>query len=256
MLNENGLISESRTKRLLKQVLACSIVIATVTVCFYSGSFAYEVIPFRNGGSIEGIVEFAGASVPADPILTLSSEVEFCGQSLPARKFLIKNRKIQNVIVQIVGIKAGKKLPAGPVTVTTLKCEFMPHVSIGFKGTKIIMRTDDPVFHAFDVHASIGGKELYHVGLPEKGSTVTKTLTKEGILNLSCYAHPWQHAYVAIFDHPYAVATDEKGRFVINDIPPGSYLVEAWHEELGIKQISEVNVEGGKKSTIMFEYGK
>ena len=255
MKSENILVDNTTVKlRLAARLLPYSM--AALIACFASGSLAYEVVPFRNGGSIEGVVEFIGAKVPDDPILTLTSETKYCGQSLPARKYLIKDRKIKNVVVRIVGIKAGKALPAKPVTVTTLKCEFVPHVAVGFKGNKIIMRTDDPVFHTFDVHASIGGKEIYHVGLPEKGSAVAKTLSKEGILNLSCYAHPWQHAYVAIFDHPYAAITDEKGGFVINDIPPGTYSVEAWHEELGTKQVSEVKVESGKTSMIKFEYGR
>jgi hypothetical protein len=217
-------------------------------------SFAYETIPFKNGGSIEGVARYAGAIVPEDPLMTLTSEATYCGKSLPAKKYLIKDRKIQNVVVSLVGIKTGKAIPDEPVTVTSLKCDFVPHVTVGYKGKKIIMKTEDPVFHTFDVHASIGGKELYHVALPEKGSSVTKTLQKAGLLELTCYAHPWQHAYVSIFDHPYAVVTDEEGRFVIKDIPPGTYTVEAWHESLGLKNISEVKVESAKITTIKLEY--
>jgi hypothetical protein len=248
MSYENNLLKKAIVKLCLMWVLLCSI--AAIFLCCNSVSLAYDVIPFRNGGSIEGVVEFTGAKVPDDPILPLSSETKYCGQSLPARKYLIKNRKIENVVIHMVGIKAGKAIPADPVTVTIPKCEFVPHVAVGFKGNKIIMKTDDPVFHTFDIHASIGGKELYHVGLPEKGSAVTKTLSREGVLNLSCYAHPWQHAYVSVFDQPYAAVTDDEGRFIINDIPPGTYSVEAWHEELGTKQILEVKVESGKMSII------
>ncbi len=219
-----------------------------------SVSLAYEMIPFKNGGSIEGVVKYTGATVPQDPLLTVSSDTAYCGKTLPAKKFLIKDRKIQNVIISIVGIKAGKAIPGEPVMVTSLKCDFTPHVTVGYKGKKIVMKTEDPVFHTFDVHASIGRKEFYHVALPEKGSSVTKTLPKAGILELSCYAHPWQHAYVSIFDHPYAVVTDEKGRFVIKDIPPGTYTVEAWHEALGTKKIPEVKVESAKTTTIKLEY--
>jgi hypothetical protein len=223
--------------------------------CFTAASFAYETISFKNGGNIEGVVEYAGATVPMDPVFTLSSDTEYCGQTMPSKNYLIKNGKIQNVIVYIVGIKAGKAIPGDPLTLTSLKCEFVPHVAVGFKGNKIIMKTEDPVFHTFDVHAFVGGKELYHIALPEKGSSATKTLSKAGLLKLSCYVHPWQHAYVSIFDHPYAAVTDDKGRFVINDILPGTYSVEAWHEELGIKQILKVKVESGKTSIIKFEYG-
>jgi hypothetical protein len=239
-------------KRMRKAIFFFSLL--ALFFCFIAASFAYESIPFKNGGSIEGGVEYTGATVPADPMLSLSSETEYCGQSMPARKYLIKNGKIQNVIVYIVDIKSGKALPGEPVNVTSLKCEFLPHVSVGFKGKKIIMKTEDPVFHIFDVHASICGKEVYHVALPEKGSSVTKTLAQAGLLKLSCYVHPWQHAYVYIFNHPYAVITDEMGKFIIKDIPSGTYSVEAWHEALGIRKISNVKIESGKTSIIKLEY--
>lgn len=229
-------------------------ILTALLFSFASAAFAYETILFRNGGSIEGVVEFSGTTAPEDPMVTLSSETEYCGQKLPAEKYLIKKRKIKNVVVYLVGIKAGKALPGEPVAVTSLKCEFVPHVSVGFKGKKIVMKTEDPVFHTFDVHASIGGKEFYHVALPEKGSSATKTLPKTGLLELSCYVHPWQHAYVYVFDHPYAMVTDEKGEFTIKDIPPGTYMLEAWHEALGTKSLSGVTVESGRTSTIKLEY--
>jgi hypothetical protein len=225
-------------------------------LCLVTASLAYEAIPFRNGGSIEGIVEFAGAKIPQDPVLTLSSEQKYCGDTLPAKKYVITERKIKNVVVYLVGIKTGKAVPNAPVIVTNRKCEFVPHVAVGFKGGEFIMKSDDPIFHIFDVHEFIGEKELYHVPLSEKSSSAAKTLSKEGILKLSCYVHPWQRGYVSIFDHPYATVTDEGGKFVINDIPPGTYAIEAWHEELGIKQISAVKVETGKMSAIKFTYGK
>lgn len=225
--------------------------------CHFSpASFAYESVPFKNGGSIEGVVEFAGGTIPADPMLTLSSETEYCGTSLPAQKYLITNGKIKNVVVYIKEIKAGKPVPSEPVNVTNQKCTFTPHVVVGFKGKKIKMKTDDPVFHTFDVHASLSGKELFHIGLHEKGSAVTKALAKPGLLELSCYVHPWQHAYLYVFDHPYATVTDASGKFVIKDIPPGTYTIEAWHEALGTETIADVNVESGKTVTIRLKYTK
>jgi len=222
--------------------------------CFISVSFAHETIPFKNGGSIVGTVEFVGSIVPADPRFTLTSETKYCGNSLPAEEYLIKDRRVENVVVSLVGIKAGKAGPGETVTVTNRKCGFVPHVAVGFKGASIIMKTDDPVLHTFDVHALLSGKELFHFSLHEQGSSVTKKITTAGLMALSDYVHPWQRAYVYIFDHPYAAITDEKGRFAINDIPPGNYTIEAWHEALGTKKITNIKVESGKTSTIKFEY--
>lgn len=230
---------------------------ATLALVYYNTvSFAYENIPFKNGGSIRGRVEFTGAHIPTDPILTLTTETAYCGKSLPAKKYLIKNRKIENVVVYLVGIKAGKTIPEVPVVVTNLKCELLPHVAVGFNGKKLVMKSNDPVFHTFDVHASLNGKERYHFALHEKGSAVTKKLPNTGILEISDYAHPWEHAYVYIFDQPYATITGENGEFVINDIPPGTYTIEAWHEELGTRKITDVQVESAKTTSVKLEYGE
>jgi hypothetical protein len=110
------------------------------------------------------------------------------------------------------------------------------------------------MLHTFDIHASIDGKHLYSVSLHEQGSTVTKTLTKSGLLELSCYAHPWQHAYIYFLNHPYAAVTNEKGEFVIKDIPPGSYTVGAWHEALGKLRQKNVKINSGETSRIKLEY--
>ncbi len=221
---------------------------------FISASFAYQTIDVKNGGTIEGIVEYAGPTIPRDPSLTLTSETAYCGQILPARKYLIRDRKIQNVIVYLTGVTTGKPLPRETVTITNRKCEFVPHVTVGFKGNAISMKTDDPVLHTFDVHASVSGRELYHLTLHQQGSSVKKKLPPSGLLELSCYIHPWQHAYIDVFDHPYATVTDEEGRFVIRDVPPGVYTVETWHEALGAQRREGVKVESGGTSVVQLKY--
>lgn len=217
-------------------------------------SFAYETIDVKNGGSIEGVVEFTGATVPKDPILTLSSEVQYCGKTLAAEKYLIKNKMIENVVVYLADIKSGKAIPGEPLTLTNIKCLFSPHVAVGFKGGKLIQKNDDPIFH--NIHTYLNGKTMFNIGLPEKGSSVTKPLPRDGLMEVTCDSHPWMHGYIQILDHPYGVVTNAKGEFSIKDIPAGTYTVEAWHEALGKVKMATVKVESGKASKIKLEYKK
>lgn len=232
----------------------CLLVGIVAFFCIPFVSSAYEVIDVKNGGSIEGVVEFAGGSIPQDKMQKLSSEQKYCGSQLPEEKYLIKDKKIQNVVVYIEDIKAGKAVPAEAVTLTNLKCAFVPHVAVGFKGSKFIEKNDDPIFH--NIHTYIGGKTMYNIGLPEKGSSVTKPLNKTGVIEVTCDSHPWMHGYLYVSDSPYAAVTNAKGEFSLKDIPPGTYTVEAWHEALGKVKIASVKVEGGKTSKIKVEYKK
>jgi hypothetical protein len=219
-----------------------------------SVSFAYETIDVKNGGSIEGVAEYAGATVPKDPMMTLSSETKYCGKSLAAEKYLIKDRKIENVVVYLVDVKSGKAIPATPITLTNIKCLFAPHVAVGFKGGKIIQKNDDPIFH--NIHTYVNGKTAFNIGLPEKGSSVTKPLLRDGLMEVTCDSHPWMHGFVQILDHPYGAVTNAKGEFSIKDIPAGTYTVEAWHEALGKVKVGSVKVESGKASKIKVEFKK
>jgi len=218
-------------------------------------SFAYEAIPFRNGGHIEGVVEFAGNVVPKDKTFTISSDVKYCGKEHRTEKYLInEERGIKNVVVYLKEIKAGKAVPEETVTVIDSQCSFMPHVSIGFKGNKFILKNEDPVLHTGHIYSHIRGKTMFNVALPGKDSTITKTLTKTGLMELNCDCHPWMESFVYVFDHPYVAITDEDGKFVIKDIPPGVYSVEAWHESLGTMNVSNVTVQSEKTSTIKLKY--
>jgi hypothetical protein len=228
--------------------------VLAVVFSFSAIAVAYETIDVKNGGSIEGAVEFAGAAVPKDPMMTLSSETKYCGKSLAAEKYMIKDRKIENVAVYLVDVKSGKTIPAAPITLTNIKCAFSPHVAVGFKGGKIIQKNDDPIFH--NIHTYINGKTAFNIGLPEKGSSVTKPLLRDGLMEVTCDSHPWMHGFVQILDHPYGVVTNAKGEFTIKDIPAGTYTVEAWHEALGKVKMAGVKVESGKASKIKIEYKK
>jgi hypothetical protein len=48
-----------------------------------------------------------------------------------------------------------------------------------------------------------------------------------------CDVHAWMRAYVAAIEHPYFAVTGATGRFSLADLPPGTYTLEAWHEQLG-----------------------
>ncbi len=217
-------------------------------------SYAYDVIEVKNGGNLDGVVVFSGSSVPQDKMQKLSSEQKYCGNSLPEGKYLIKNGKIQNVVVYISDIKAGRAVPQEPVTLTNLKCEFVPRIAVGFKGSKFTEKNDDPIFH--NIHTYINGRTMYNIGLPEKGSSVTKPLSKTGTIEVTCDSHPWMKGYVYVFDHPYAAVTNASGEFSIKNIPPGTYTIEAWHEALGTIKMATVKVDAGKTEKIKLEFKK
>ena len=46
--------------------------------------------------------------------------------------------------------------------------------------------------------------------------------------------------------------TDRSGRFVLDDVPPGTHTIAVWHELLGSSQ-RQVTVAPGETATVDFE---
>ena len=52
-------------------------------------------------------------------------------------------------------------------------------------------------------------------------------------LRFKCDVHKWMGAYSGVFNHPFFAVTNDQGTFEIKNLPPGNYVIEAWHEKYG-----------------------
>jgi len=52
-------------------------------------------------------------------------------------------------------------------------------------------------------------------------------------VRLKCDLHPWNFAYVGVFNHSYFAVSDKAGKFAIKGVPPGQYTLEFFHPKSG-----------------------
>jgi hypothetical protein len=58
------------------------------------------------------------------------------------------------------------------------------------------------------------------------------------MIPVKCNVHSWMRTYVSAIEHPYFAVTLAGGSFEIGNLPPGEYVVEAWHEKLGRQEMA------------------
>src|SRR5262249_6294541 len=123
----------------------------------------------------------------------------------------------------------------------------VPHVAAASVGQVLEMHNEDPFLH--DAHALLGPDTLFNLAIL-KGRTVRRVLDRPGIVLVNCnMRHTWMHGYLFVTDDPYRAVTDDGGRFVLDDVPPGTYTIAVWHEVLGTGRRA-VTVPPGGTATV------
>ena len=81
-----------------------------------------------------------------------------------------------------------------------------------------------------DYHALRGrGADFFGMPLIKTDEPSRRTLLKSGIDELTSGAgYYWQHAHLFVDEHPYYARTDADGRFVLDQVPAGSYQLVCW----------------------------
>ncbi len=171
-----------------------------------------------------------------------------------SEELVVHEGGLQNVFVYIKEGLEGQTFepPAAPVTIANRECMYAPHVSGVQVGQPVILLNEDPTLH--NIHSYSQTMKPWNLGLPFQGmKQVKKFDSAEVMVTLKCDVHPWMIGYVGVLPHPYFAVTNSKGEFEIKNLPPGDYMIEAWHEKLGA-QSQTIKIEPQETKEIEFKY--
>ncbi len=207
----------------------------------------YEVMAggVKDGGSITGRVTFSGTP-PAPEIQKVDEDVQACGGDRPSDELMVGGSGgIQNVVLSVVGVAAGKAWDfGGEFTYDQKKCHFSPRILLVQPGAAGAVLNSDSVGHNFHTISS-GVYNINKKIQPGSKLIVAKDQIKRpGLVRAKCDIHSWMGGHWMVAENPYAVLTDKDGNFSIANLPPGSYAVKVWHEKLGESQQKVVVKKG------------
>jgi Carboxypeptidase regulatory-like domain len=213
----------------------------------------HAVSAFGGGdvGTVAGRVTRVGPP-PVRPPLPVSKSKEVCGNGVIDERLVVgPGGGLRYAIVTVDGVEGGKKPePDLTVVLDNHDCRFQPHVQVAEVGQWLAIENSDPILHA--AFARLGQETLFNAALPPNRH-VRKPLGRPGMMRVTCDVHTWMSAWIDVTDHPYHAVTDIYGAYEIRDLPPGSYTLRIWHEELGTLQ-RPVTIEGGKTTTVDVAY--
>lgn len=163
-----------------------------------------------------------------------------------------RTRGVKNphdVVIYIEKVNGQFQPPKTPIAIDQIKRTYVPHVLGILVGSTIEFRNSDNDLH--NIHARQRRRKLFNFGiLPQR--KVRKRLKRVGLVTLLCDVHPEMSAFIMVTQNPFFAKPDKKRNYTIENVPPGTYTMVAWHERLK-PQSKEVKVSEGSKVRVDFE---
>ncbi|MGH7987640.1 MAG: carboxypeptidase regulatory-like domain-containing protein [Candidatus Binataceae bacterium] len=204
-------------------------------VCAIAGrAYAYQSETVTNGGTITGIVKYNGP-IPKRQRVEISKDREVCGVKPLYDQALIVGTDggVENAVVTLTDIAKGAPLkPEKGVKFDQKDCEYVPHVAVFPAGSTIDIINSDDILHS--IHSESRINPVVDMAQPGFKREMTVKIAKPEIIKVTCDAHNWMEGWWYVTGNPYYAITGTDGRFRINDVPPGSYVLQVWQEKLGV----------------------
>ncbi len=190
-------------------------------------------------GSITGTVTARGPE--GAPAASGGGEYQSHRYSLAER---IDYDHLQDFVVYIDQAVGGD--PAARATVTQRNVSFDPPLLAIPVGTRVLWPNKDDIFHNV---FSMSDAMPFDLGLYTKDQKVPElTFSQLGRVDVYCSIHAKMHCIILVLPSRFIARSDARGRFVLPDVPPGTYRVTAWHDRLPPQSKTvTVSAEGAQK---------
>ena len=165
---------------------------------------------------------------------------------------------LRNVVVSIKEGLGDRKFPAkaDAAILDQVGCQYTPHILAVMEGQPVKIRNSDPTNHNIDFFDAKINEKL-NESQPKQNMEKEIKLKTEAPFKVKCDVHPWMGMHVVVFNHPFFSVTGDEGTYEIKGLPPGKYVLEAWHEKFGpVKANVEVTSGETKDQDITFEPDK
>jgi hypothetical protein len=196
---------------------------------------------------------------PAEQPLDLSSS-SYCLSVQPkpptTRSFVVgSDGGLADVLVYIREGLPKRRWPAAqaPCMLQFTNCQIQPYVSAGLQDQLLQVANRDGVAHKLRITPVQGREVVSQLNYDDPVGLVLPARA-ELFIPCRCDMHPWETAYISVLDNPFFAVTGPDGKFAISNVPPGTYVLEAFHRKAhGTNGISkQFTLTAGKTITANF----
>lgn len=224
---------------------------SSIIVCLALVLLAGVAASDEKTGAIQGVVRFTGTVPPAKQLATGD------GGLIEHFDLVVdgKTKGLRWVIAVLEDAPAQPKLEetAAPVVIDQKDMLFLPRVIALQHGRPVRFDNNDQRNHSVSTAARLKENEI-NVFVAAKEPLTKTFLPEKSAIRVGCALHPSMTAWIYVAQHPWVAVSDDKGAFLIKDVPPGKYTLLLRHPDTGLGERQQIEVRAGKKLEVAFDW--
>ncbi len=130
---------------------------------------------------------------------------------------------------------------------------FVPHVLAIVAGTTVDFPNNDTTYHNV---FSLSPTRSFDLGRYAVGRSKSVKFDRPGIVRVFCDIHSHMSAFILVFAHRYFSLAEPDGAYRLENVPPGTYTVVAWHESAALESRRIVVPDAGGEVEVNFSLGR
>jgi plastocyanin len=142
--------------------------------------------------------------------------------------------------------------PGTMAVVDQVNKTFVPGVLPIVVGTSVRFPNHDQIHH----HVySFSPTKSFELPLYKGDDAPPVLFDKVGVVRIACNIHDWMSGIILVLPSPHFTVTGADGRFVLDDMPNGTYTLVAWHALSKLKPeetAQTIQVDGAAVSNVSF----
>lgn len=139
---------------------------------------------------------------------------------------------LSTVVVYLDQVKEAPVIPAAMLkkdySMETHNKQLAPRVLAVPVGATVNFPNIDPIFHNL---FSVSRPNDFDLGLYKGGTSKSKTFAVPGVVRVYCNVHPQMSATIVVANSSYYTVADRTGRYELDQVPAGTYIIRAYAEE-------------------------
>src|SRR5688500_3937200 len=130
---------------------------------------------------------------------------------------------------------------------------FVPHVLAIVAGTTVDFPNSDRTYHNV---FSLSKTKTFDLGRYAVGRSKSIRFDRPGIVRVFCDIHSHMSAFILVFAHRCFSVSEPAGSSRLENVPPGTYTVVAWHEAAALESRRVVVPDAGGEVEVNFALGR